>query len=303
LKVTPEETYDYYAWSGDGVSGTGQTKEVSYSLAGSNIIIVSSPTASVTVEIVVVELTLQTRPMGFSTWTDSTVIAAGGLDSAIHKAEVKIDVYPEVTLDDYMTLDVSLTGGGGGYSPIEWWWPKDVHRRAQLDIDGQSFQYGGSSPISFSSSQYGMLEGELRSSNRVENTTVSVSFCGETFESVVQFAGGQQTTTFGSGVYAPYQWQTVKCSSTLLGQALQGHRILFVCQTVVEPDGTNNGAVLGNSESNSKTLEYLVWVGTEKGKYQEKTIGLNGFAVGQYQVQGIQRKFTIRSVDLNIAGQ
>lgn len=261
----------------------------------------------------VVDMKIKTKKKGGSTWdTETTRIAAGGMATDIHYADLQIDISPTISLSALLTLCVELVDGGAGYCPEpdqQWWWPASVHKRALLEMSGLAFEYGiTSTPIQFNSGSVGSLIGTIRSGNRIESSTIRVGFQGCIVECTIAFAKGDFEFTFPESP-TPYGWNDMSCVRMLDGVALEGHQIAFLGKKVVQADDTVVETVLGDTQANSRWLESYLWIDEHasdqydagQGLYVIKTIDSFGAGKSKVSMRGFHKRIEIGVVDLNVA--
>lgn len=261
----------------------------------------------------VVDMKIKTKKKGGITWdTETTRIAAGGMATDIHYADLQIDISPAITLSALLTLCVELVNEGSGYCPTadqQWWWPASVHKRALLEMSGRTFEFGvTSTPIKFDSGSVGSLTGTIRSGNRIETSTFRVSLSGCIVECPIAFAEGDFEFTIPESP-TPYDWNEMICVRKLDGVALEGHQVVFIGQKVVQADDTVVETVLGNTQSNSLWLESYLWIDEHasseydagQGLYVIKTIDSSGEGKSKFSMQGFHKTVEIGVVDLNVA--
>jgi hypothetical protein len=261
----------------------------------------------------VFDMKIKTKNKGAPAWDEldtTTEIAAGGLASALHYADVEIELLPADCVNASRPLSISLTKGAGYLPPesVQWWWPPDVHKRALLDLGSAVYEYGVTvAPISLTTWS-GSLAGALRSSNKVEPTMIHCEWNSSSVDREVNFGGGDIVLEMPQD-FEPYTWQTATCTRSLNGNPMQGHMMILFCKQVTQMDGTVVASVLGSSAATSRVLESYIWVGSHPSPYYDtgqgisETVctGVTGISLFNFNKRGCHEEVEMYVVDLNAA--
>lgn len=207
----------------------GSTASITPDLPGTYVLKAVCGTSSDTITIKAYKIELKSKPSGDLAWDNgNTNIAAGGINSAVHKADIEISITPSLDADH--PVQVKLTGAGAGYQPGSWWW-SESQKKAALTLGTGTFTFGDSTPISITST----TSGTLISSNVIETTTIEVAAPTLNNFSVtknVSFVKGDIEIVPANGDAALNQWHNVTIRRKLGDKPIDGHKLNLVVTKV-----------------------------------------------------------------------
>ena len=220
------------------------------------------------IDAVVSSIQLLTKRVDDSGWQEEdTAIAAGAIDSAAHKADVRI-----VGLDPQRSVDVKLIGGSGHTSAND----------AKL-IFGE-VTIGPGETQSLTPDQNGELNGTLTSSDVLDGATIEVTDSGvsSTASTYVAFEWDNYQGDDGWVSTPEYISPDSSCDQTLIlmheGSPLNGHLIEFYVEEVQYEDEYGYVVTLTNTPENPSDLSSWASFETSQGytdSYGEVTVALN----------------------------
>lgn len=240
-----------------------------------------------------------------SEWQSSgTTIAAGGIDTDVHKADILIGFSG---LPSGTRVEVCLLGEGGGCAVQNWAFTVPA-KKAVLTINGQTYTHGNANPLVFTSPTE--LQGELLSSNRQEATRVAVAIpsLGIRRSLLVQFVSGQMTVAIATPSEIPTNtWHGYSVVHRLDDDVISGHELKLAVTTItyVAEDGTRitKTPTIGGSLSECASLANYVQLDPEalfNHDYFCATSGSEGVTSTMYVVDPRVEDIHITAFDFSV---
>jgi hypothetical protein len=193
---------------------------------------------------IITDLKIFTKPKLGQHWTeDGSTIAAGKLQSDVHKADVKI-----ICLDDKNSIDITLVGGGGTND-----------KKCSLVIGGKIIEPGQTKNIPVNN--LNEISGTLISSNTIEDVSIDVTtpdIQNLSASTSVSFAWDNLEDS-ASWTLAPREMEegeskTFSAKFALDGNALGDHEIDFYVEEVEYEDENGQTQTLYNTPGNESDL-------------------------------------------------
>ena len=230
--------------------------------------------------------------------TGSQDLAVGGLETDPHIGDVKVSYGLPAS---NITIKICLINGGGGIVPSseQWYIPGAVFKKSLLIMNGLSFEHGSTDPISVQVSGSGQLIGSLRSSNRIESTTIQATVCGLVFTKNVLFIPGTMQITAPDTIMMD-QWAPYTIKSSIDSQGMDGHTVIICVESITPVVGDSMSAVLGSTEAESQPLIDWVDFNLPHSATASHVVNSTGEGNGTLRVHHMLSSYQLRAVDINV---
>lgn len=226
-------------------------------------------------------------------WATSASVAAGGLSSDPHIAELRI-----LSGEGQQPVRITMSGGDGFSTGSYWWWEGERRVDATLTIGGQTVTTTTGEPIDMIIGS-GQHIGALVSSNAVGVVHLSV-VCGELSREIdINMQPGEFVVDLSEG--QPYTWREAIATLKFRDFPLVGHHCVIFASEVLQGDGTRPTAIIRADAATSRYLDQYVWIGEAWGKLYHDQTASDGTIATPFQVFGNLPEVTITGVDYSVA--